>query len=91
MLIYHVQFVVTDACDWQNYFSYFSAYREQALLNARDVPVLSKHRDMDFEKIYYPHVYDARAEAMKTSAFIGGAKVCLWCMTFTEQYIFPIK
>ncbi|XP_025055847.1 activating signal cointegrator 1 complex subunit 3 isoform X4 [Alligator sinensis] len=51
--------------------------REQALLNAQDVPVLSRHRDMDFEKIYYPHVYDARAEAMKTSAFIGGAKMLL--------------
>lgn len=53
------------------------------------MPVLGRQRDMDFEKIHYPHVYDSRAEAMKTSAFIGGAKVCVWCMTLLEQYIFP--
>uniref|UniRef100_A0A8C3NEQ6 Activating signal cointegrator 1 complex subunit 3 n=1 Tax=Geospiza parvula TaxID=87175 RepID=A0A8C3NEQ6_GEOPR len=40
--------------------------RELALLN----------RD-ECGKIHYPHVYDSRAEAMKTSAFIGGAKVFL--------------
>ncbi|KAM9636550.1 activating signal cointegrator 1 complex subunit 3 isoform 2-T3 [Morphnus guianensis] len=51
--------------------------RELALLNARSMPVLGRQRDMDFEKIHYPHVYDSRAEAMKTSAFIGGAKVFL--------------
>ncbi|XP_049674277.1 activating signal cointegrator 1 complex subunit 3 isoform X2 [Accipiter gentilis] len=51
--------------------------RELALLNARSMPVLGRQRDVDFEKIHYPHVYDSRAEAMKTSAFIGGAKVFL--------------
>ncbi|NXU50371.1 ASCC3 protein, partial [Turnix velox] len=51
--------------------------RELALLNARSVPILSKQREINFEKIHYPHVYDSRAEAMKTSAFIGGAKVFL--------------
>ncbi|NWX11126.1 ASCC3 protein, partial [Caloenas nicobarica] len=51
--------------------------RELALLNARSMPVLGRQREMDFEKIRYPHVYDSRAEAMKTSAFIGGAKVFL--------------
>ncbi|XP_044531332.1 activating signal cointegrator 1 complex subunit 3 [Gracilinanus agilis] len=51
--------------------------REQALLNARSVPVLNRQRDADIEKIHYPHVYDAHAEAMKTSAFIGGAKMLL--------------
>ncbi|XP_028902738.1 activating signal cointegrator 1 complex subunit 3 isoform X2 [Ornithorhynchus anatinus] len=51
--------------------------REQALLNARSVPVLGRQREMDFEKIHYPHVYDSHAEAMKTSAFIGGAKMLL--------------
>ncbi|XP_072187637.1 activating signal cointegrator 1 complex subunit 3 [Excalfactoria chinensis] len=51
--------------------------RELALLNARSMPVLSRQREADFERIHYPHVYDSRAEAMKTSAFIGGAKVFL--------------
>ncbi|XP_045400038.1 activating signal cointegrator 1 complex subunit 3 isoform X2 [Lemur catta] len=51
--------------------------REQALLNARNVPILSRQRDMDIEKIRYPHVYDSQAEAMKTSAFIAGAKMIL--------------
>ncbi|XP_064505958.1 activating signal cointegrator 1 complex subunit 3 [Pseudopipra pipra] len=51
--------------------------RELALLNARSMPVLGRQREMSFEKIHYPHVYDSRAEAMKTSAFIGGAKVFL--------------
>uniref|UniRef100_A0A8C3F8J4 Activating signal cointegrator 1 complex subunit 3 n=1 Tax=Chrysemys picta bellii TaxID=8478 RepID=A0A8C3F8J4_CHRPI len=51
--------------------------REQSLLNARSVPVLGRQREMDFEKIYYPHVYDSQAEAMRTSAFIGGAKMLL--------------
>ncbi|XP_054346267.2 activating signal cointegrator 1 complex subunit 3 isoform X4 [Pongo pygmaeus] len=49
--------------------------REQALLNARSVPILSRQRDADIEKIHYPHVYDSQAEAMKTSAFIAGAKI----------------
>lgn len=71
------------AYNWQNYCTYFSAYRELALLNARSMPVLGRQREMDFERIHYPHVYDSRAEAMKTSAFIGGAKVRL------QQYNYP--
>ncbi|XP_041333984.1 activating signal cointegrator 1 complex subunit 3 [Pyrgilauda ruficollis] len=51
--------------------------RELALLNARSMPVLGRQREISIEKIHYPHVYDSRAEAMKTSAFIGGAKVFL--------------
>ncbi|KAJ7417966.1 hypothetical protein WISP_61759 [Willisornis vidua] len=51
--------------------------RELALLTARSMPVLGRQREMSIEKIHYPHVYDSRAEAMKTSAFIGGAKVFL--------------
>nr|XP_055115760.1 activating signal cointegrator 1 complex subunit 3 isoform X3 [Symphalangus syndactylus] len=51
--------------------------REQALLNARSVPILSRQRDADIEKMHYPHVYDSQAEAMKTSAFIAGAKMIL--------------
>ncbi|XP_064563296.1 activating signal cointegrator 1 complex subunit 3 [Zonotrichia leucophrys gambelii] len=51
--------------------------RELALLNARSMPVLGRQRELSVEKIHYPHVYDSRAEAMKTSAFIGGAKVFL--------------
>ncbi|XP_022375871.1 activating signal cointegrator 1 complex subunit 3 [Enhydra lutris kenyoni] len=51
--------------------------REQALLNARSVPILSRQRDTDVEKIRYPHVYDSQAEAMRTSAFIAGAKMIL--------------
>lgn len=60
---------------------YFCIYREQALMNARSVPILSRQRDTDVEKIRYPHVYDSQAEAMRTSAFIAGAKVCHWYMT----------
>lgn len=47
--------------------------REQALLTARRSPVLGRHRD--YERIRYPHVYDSYAEAIKTSAFVGGSKV----------------
>lgn len=47
--------------------------REQALLTARYSPVLGRHRD--YERIRYPHVYDSYAEAIMTSAFVGGAKV----------------
>ncbi|MEE6475929.1 hypothetical protein FKM82_010901 [Ascaphus truei] len=50
--------------------------REQALSSARVMPVLGKERDC-WEKIQYPNVYDFHAEAMKTSAFIGGAKLLL--------------
>ncbi|KAJ8290873.1 hypothetical protein GJAV_G00018670 [Gymnothorax javanicus] len=49
--------------------------REQALLTARRSPVLGRHRE--HERIRYPHVYDAYAEASKTSAFVGGAKMLL--------------
>ncbi|XP_039603796.1 activating signal cointegrator 1 complex subunit 3 [Polypterus senegalus] len=49
--------------------------REQALLTARISPILSRQRE--YERIHYPHVYDSYAEAMKTSAFIGGSKVLL--------------
>ncbi|OCT80431.1 activating signal cointegrator 1 complex subunit 3 [Xenopus laevis] len=50
--------------------------REHALSNARTMPILGKERDY-WERIQYPHVYDSHAEAMKTSAFIGGAKLLL--------------
>ncbi|XP_029414442.1 activating signal cointegrator 1 complex subunit 3 isoform X3 [Nannospalax galili] len=49
--------------------------REQALLNARSVPILGRQRDMEVEKIRYPHVYDSQAEARETSAFIAGTKI----------------
>ncbi|TSK34894.1 Activating signal cointegrator 1 complex subunit 3 [Bagarius yarrelli] len=49
--------------------------REQALLTARRSPVLGRQRE--YERIHYPHVYDAYAEAIKTSAFIGGSKMLL--------------
>ncbi|XP_048008746.1 activating signal cointegrator 1 complex subunit 3 [Megalobrama amblycephala] len=49
--------------------------REQALLTARYSPVLGRHRD--YERIRYPHVYDSYAEAIMTSAFVGGAKMLL--------------
>ncbi|KAI1885583.1 hypothetical protein AGOR_G00205300 [Albula goreensis] len=49
--------------------------REQALLTARRSPVLGRQRE--YERIRYPHVYDAYAEASKTSAFVGGAKMLL--------------
>ncbi|XP_036024563.1 activating signal cointegrator 1 complex subunit 3 isoform X1 [Onychomys torridus] len=52
-------------------------HREQALMNARSTPVLSRQRDMEVEKIHYPHVYDSQAEARETSAFIAGAKMIL--------------
>ncbi|KAF4088062.1 hypothetical protein AMELA_G00078530 [Ameiurus melas] len=49
--------------------------REQALLTARRSPVLGYQRE--YERIHYPNVYDAYAEASKTSAFIGGSKMLL--------------
>lgn len=67
---------MTVAYNEQNCCYYF-VYRELALLNARSVPILGRQREVDLERIHYPHVYDSRAEAMKTSAFIGGAKVCV--------------
>nr|DBA26537.1 TPA: hypothetical protein GDO54_010781 [Pyxicephalus adspersus] len=50
--------------------------REQALANARTMPILSRDRDYG-ERFIYPHVYDSYAEAIKTSAFVGGAKLLL--------------
>ncbi|XP_075800237.1 activating signal cointegrator 1 complex subunit 3 isoform X2 [Microtus pennsylvanicus] len=52
-------------------------HREQALLNARSAPILGRQRDMEVEKIHYPHVYDSQAKARETSAFIAGAKMIL--------------
>ncbi|KAI4871234.1 hypothetical protein NFI96_019754 [Prochilodus magdalenae] len=49
--------------------------REQALLTARRSPVLGRQRE--YERPRYPHVYDAYAEATKTSAFVGGSKMLL--------------
>ncbi|KAL0984962.1 hypothetical protein UPYG_G00151150 [Umbra pygmaea] len=51
------------------------AQREQALLTARRSPVLSRERV--YERVRYPNVYDCYAEATKTSAFVGGAKLML--------------
>ncbi|XP_021060227.1 activating signal cointegrator 1 complex subunit 3 isoform X1 [Mus pahari] len=51
--------------------------REHALLNARSAPILGRQRDMEVEKIRYPHVYDSQAQARETSAFIAGAKMIL--------------
>ncbi|XP_078504501.1 activating signal cointegrator 1 complex subunit 3 [Lissotriton helveticus] len=50
--------------------------REQALQNAQVMPILGRERDYR-ERIHYPHVYDSHAEAMKASAFVGGAKLLL--------------
>ncbi|MGH0167954.1 UNVERIFIED_CONTAM: hypothetical protein FKN15_061494 [Acipenser sinensis] len=49
--------------------------REHALLTAQKSPVLGRQKT--YEKIHYPNVYDCCAEAMKTSAFIGGSKLLL--------------
>ncbi|KAK5922855.1 hypothetical protein CgunFtcFv8_020084 [Champsocephalus gunnari] len=49
--------------------------REQALLTARRDPILSRERV--YERIRYPNVYDCHAEAAKTPAFVGGAKMML--------------
>ncbi|XP_045900311.1 activating signal cointegrator 1 complex subunit 3 [Micropterus dolomieu] len=51
------------------------AQREQALLTARREPILSRERV--YERIRYPNVYDSYAEAAKTPAFVGGAKMLL--------------
>ncbi|XP_048883103.1 activating signal cointegrator 1 complex subunit 3 [Brienomyrus brachyistius] len=49
--------------------------REQALLSARHSPVFGRERE--YQRIRYPHVYDSYAEAIKMSAFVGGAKMLL--------------
>lgn len=51
-------------------------YREQALLTARRDPILSRERV--YERIRYPNVYDSYAEATKSPAFVGGARVRLF-------------
>ncbi|XP_028326089.1 activating signal cointegrator 1 complex subunit 3 isoform X2 [Gouania willdenowi] len=51
------------------------AQREQALLNARREPILARERV--YERIRYPNVYDCYAEATKTPAFVGGARMLL--------------
>ncbi|XP_044063670.1 activating signal cointegrator 1 complex subunit 3 [Siniperca chuatsi] len=51
------------------------AQREQALLTARREPILSRERVS--ERIRYPNVYDSYAEATKTPAFVGGARMLL--------------
>ncbi|XP_054637611.1 activating signal cointegrator 1 complex subunit 3 isoform X1 [Dunckerocampus dactyliophorus] len=51
------------------------AQREQALLTARHEPVLGRERV--YERIKYPNVYDSYAEATKTPAFVGGARMLL--------------
>ncbi|TMS11043.1 Activating signal cointegrator 1 complex subunit 3 [Larimichthys crocea] len=49
------------------------AQREQALLNARREPVFSRERV--YERVRYPNVYDSYAEATKSPAFVGGARL----------------
>ncbi|XP_077455363.1 activating signal cointegrator 1 complex subunit 3 isoform X2 [Stigmatopora argus] len=49
--------------------------REQALLTARREPILGRERV--YERIKYPNVYDSYAEATKTPAFVGGARMLL--------------
>uniref|UniRef100_A0A7N5ZVM2 Activating signal cointegrator 1 complex subunit 3 n=1 Tax=Anabas testudineus TaxID=64144 RepID=A0A7N5ZVM2_ANATE len=51
------------------------AHREQALLTARREPLLSRERV--YERIRYPNVYDSYAEATKSPAFVGGARLLL--------------
>ncbi|XP_061631431.1 activating signal cointegrator 1 complex subunit 3 isoform X4 [Phyllopteryx taeniolatus] len=51
------------------------AQREQALLTARHEPILGRERV--YERIKYPNVYDGYADATKTSAFVGGARMLL--------------
>ncbi|XP_060905517.1 activating signal cointegrator 1 complex subunit 3 [Labrus mixtus] len=51
------------------------ALREHALLTARREPVFGRERV--YERIRYPNVYDCYAEATKSPAFVGGAKLLL--------------
>ncbi|XP_028280593.1 activating signal cointegrator 1 complex subunit 3 [Parambassis ranga] len=51
------------------------AQREQALLYAQREPILARERV--YERIRYPNVYDSYAEATKTPAFVGGARMLL--------------
>lgn len=60
-------------------------HREQALLTARREPILSRERV--YERIRYPNVYDSYAEAAKTPAFVGGAKVRLPKEKFNQNLI----
>uniref|UniRef100_A0A3Q3RSP6 Activating signal cointegrator 1 complex subunit 3 n=1 Tax=Mastacembelus armatus TaxID=205130 RepID=A0A3Q3RSP6_9TELE len=70
----------TDDCDSSDAALAFvpkemRAHREHALLTARHEPVL--RRDRVNERIRYPNVYDSYAEATKTPAFVGGARILL--------------
>ncbi|KAF7647613.1 hypothetical protein LDENG_00169770 [Lucifuga dentata] len=67
----------TDCSDMALYFDpkEMRAQREQALLTARREPLLSRERV--YERIRFPNVYDSYAEATKTPAFVGGAKMLL--------------
>ncbi|XP_013879087.1 activating signal cointegrator 1 complex subunit 3 [Austrofundulus limnaeus] len=51
------------------------AHREQALLNARYEPILTRERV--YERIRYPNVFDSYAEATNAPAFVGGARMLL--------------
>ena len=52
-------------------------FREAALIAAAQTPLFSDSSGRkDYgERERYPYVFDAHAEAKKSSAFIGGAKV----------------
>nr|XP_032829466.1 activating signal cointegrator 1 complex subunit 3 [Petromyzon marinus] len=50
--------------------------REEALLNAQIAPILLPRAQWT-EPERFPNVYDAYAEARKTSAFVGGSKMLL--------------
>ncbi|KAM9353179.1 activating signal cointegrator 1 complex subunit 3 [Symphorus nematophorus] len=70
----------TDESDLSDAFVSFDpremrAQREQALLTARREPILSRERV--YERIRYPNVYDSYAEATKSPAFVGGARMLL--------------
>ncbi|XP_053736130.1 activating signal cointegrator 1 complex subunit 3 isoform X1 [Synchiropus splendidus] len=49
--------------------------REQALLTARQEPVLTRERV--YKQIRYPNVFDSYSEAAKSPAFVGGARMML--------------
>ncbi|XP_038077615.1 activating signal cointegrator 1 complex subunit 3-like [Patiria miniata] len=55
---------------------YLRMQRERALIDASKAPLLTK-RTSGAPKHVYPYVFDALAEAQKTSAFVGAAKVML--------------
>ncbi|XP_071801677.1 activating signal cointegrator 1 complex subunit 3-like [Asterias amurensis] len=55
---------------------YLRMQRERALNDASIAPILTK-RTSGAPKACYPNVYDALAEAQKSSAFVGGGKIML--------------